>query len=67
MTYQRDPENLSEPLTSENVARGTEGLGLIPVIAGAVILGLLIVGVFRSAEDRPPRQADVPTTSTPQK
>jgi hypothetical protein len=67
MTYQRDPERPNEPLTPETVARGTDGFGLIPVIAGAVLLAGLIVGLFWSAEERVPRQADVRTTTTPQK
>jgi hypothetical protein len=67
MTYQRDPERPNEQLTPDKVAKGTEGFGLIPVIAGAVILAGLVVGMFWSAEERVPRQADVPTTNTPQK
>jgi len=67
MTYQRDPERPNEPLTPEKVARGTEGFGLIPVIAGAVIVVGLVVAMVWSAEDQTPRQADVPTTTTPQK
>jgi hypothetical protein len=67
MAYQKDPERPDEQLTPDKVARGTEGFGLIPVIAGAVIIGLLIVGIFWSVEEGVPRQADVPTTTTPQK
>jgi hypothetical protein len=67
MTYQRDPERPNEPLTPEKVARGTEGFGLIPVIAGAVIVVGLVVAMVWSAEDQTPRPADVPTTTTPQK
>jgi hypothetical protein len=67
MSYQRDPDNPNERLTPHKVARSTEGFGLLPVIAGAVILAGLIVAALWSVEDRPPRQADVPTASTPQK
>jgi hypothetical protein len=67
MSYQRDPERPNERLTPNTVARGTEGFGVIPVIAGAAILAGLILAALSSFEERAPRQADVPTTNTPQK
>jgi hypothetical protein len=67
MTYQRDPERPNEPLTPDKVARGTEGFGLMPVIAGAAILAGLILAALSSFEEKAPRQADVPTMNTPQK
>jgi hypothetical protein len=54
MSYQGDPDNPNERLTPDKVARGTEGFGLIPVIAGAVILAGLIVAALWSVEDRAP-------------
>ena len=65
MTSQRDPEHPNEKVTPNSVARGTEGFGLIPIFAGIGILFLLVVGIFWSAGDRAPRQADVPTQNAP--
>ena len=67
MAHQHDPNRPGE--TPTGVVRATQGYGMMPIIAGAVLIALLVASLFTFSGDDPTPESvtkrDAPQTTSP--